>query len=37
VALLIWVTFLIWLLIERARLNRRGPTLRDGLRSNIYR
>lgn len=37
VAVLIWVTFLVWLLIERARLSRRGPTLRDGLRTNIYR
>jgi len=36
-ALLVWVTFLVWLLVERARLNRRGPTLRDGLRTNIYR
>jgi len=36
-ALLVWVTFLVWLLVERARLNRRGPTVRDGLRTNIYR
>ena len=36
-ALLIWVMFLIWLLVERARLDRRGPTLTDGLRSNVTR
>ncbi len=36
-AVLLWVTFLIWLLVDRARLNRRGPTLTDGLRSNIYK
>ena len=37
VAILIWTTFLIWLLVERSRLNRRGPTLSDGLRTNVYR
>ena len=37
VAVLIWVTFLVWLLVERARLSRRGPTLRDGLKTNVYR
>ncbi len=37
IAVLVWTTFLIWLLVERARLDRRGPTLRDGLRTNIYR
>ena len=37
VAVVLWVTVLVWLLVERARLNRRGPTLRDGLRTNIYR
>lgn len=37
VALLIWATFLVWMLVERARLNRRGPTLHDGMRSNVYR
>ena len=36
-ALLLWVSCLVWLLVERARLNRRGPTLRDGLRTNVYR
>ncbi len=36
-AVLVWVTVLIWLLVERARLNRRGPTLRDGLRTQVYR
>ena len=37
VAVVVWVTFLVWLLVERARLDRHGPTLRDGLRTNIYR
>ena len=36
-ALLVWVTFVVWLLIERSRLDRRAPTLRDGLRTNIFR
>lgn len=36
-ALLIWVTFLVWLLIERARFKHRGPTPRDGLRTNVLR
>ena len=36
-AILVWVTFLVWLLVDRARMSRRGPTLRDGLRTNIYR
>jgi hypothetical protein len=36
VAILIWTTFLVWLLVERARFRSRGPTLRDGLKSNIY-
>lgn len=36
-AVLIWTTFLIWLLVERARLSRSGPTLRDGLRSNVFK
>jgi len=35
IAVLIWVTFLVMLLVERARLNRHGPTLRDGLRTNV--
>ena len=37
VAVLVWTTFLVWLLVDRARLSRRGPTLTDGLRTNIYR
>jgi hypothetical protein len=37
IAIFIWVTLLVYLLVERARLNRRGPSLRDGMRSNIYR
>jgi hypothetical protein len=36
-AVMVWVTFLVWLLMERARLSRRGPSLTDGLRTNIYR
>ena len=35
-AILIWVTFLVWLLAERARFRSRGPSLRDGLKSNVY-
>jgi len=35
VAVVIWVTFLVWLLVEHARFkNRRGPTLTDGLRTH---
>lgn len=37
VAILIWTTFLVWLLVERARLSRHGPTLSDGMRSNVYK
>ena len=37
VAILIWVTFLVWLLVERARYRSRGPTLSDGLRTNVYK
>lgn len=37
VAVLLWVLFLVWLLVDRARLNRRGPTLTDGLRSNVIK
>lgn len=32
-AILIWVVFLVVLLTDRARLARRGPSLRDGLRT----
>jgi hypothetical protein len=35
--MLLWTTFLVWLMVERARLNRRGPTLRDGMRSNVFK
>ncbi len=35
IAVLLWVTCLVWLIVERSRLNRRGPSLRDGLKSNI--
>ena len=34
IAVVMWVTFLVWLLLERARLDRHGPTLSDGLRTN---
>jgi two-component system CheB/CheR fusion protein len=37
IAILLWVTFLVWMLVERARLDRFGPTLSDGLRTNTYR
>ena len=33
-AVAVWVTFLVWLLKEQAKMGRRGPTLRDGLRTN---
>lgn len=36
-AILIWVWVLIRLLVDRARLNRHGPTLTDGLRTHSYR
>lgn len=34
VAVLCWLVFLIFMLRERARLDRRGPTLSDGLHTN---
>ncbi|HUS90385.1 MAG TPA: hypothetical protein VM695_01000 [Phycisphaerae bacterium] len=37
VAVVLWVVALVWLLIERGRFDRRGPTLRDGLRTNLFR
>jgi len=37
IAVVIWTTFLVWLLVERARFNRHGPTMRDGLRSNVFK
>ena len=36
-SILIWVTFLVWLLVELARYKRRGISLADGLRTNQYR
>ncbi|MGC9453867.1 MAG: hypothetical protein ACP5HU_03300 [Phycisphaerae bacterium] len=33
-AIVLWATALVWLLVERARYNRRRITLRDGLRTN---
>ena len=37
IAVVIWTIFLVWLLTERARLDRHGPTMRDGLRSNVFK
>ena len=37
IAILTWVTCLVLLLVERARFKQRGPTLRDGMRSNVVR
>jgi len=36
-SVVIWVTFLVWLLVARARFKRRGPSLSDGLRTNLFR
>jgi hypothetical protein len=33
-AVAVWVTFLVWLLKEQAKMGRRGPVPRDGLRTN---
>ncbi|OQB86451.1 MAG: hypothetical protein BWX88_01059 [Planctomycetes bacterium ADurb.Bin126] len=35
-AVLVWLAFLLFLLAERAKVNRRGPTMRDGLKT-MYR
>ncbi len=35
VAVVLWVTCLVMLLVERARLDRHGPTRRDGLRTQV--
>jgi hypothetical protein len=38
IAIAVWVTMLVYLLVERARWNRRqGPSLRDAMRTNVYR
>ena len=37
ISVVLWVTVLVWLLVERGRVDRHGPTLRDGLRTNMYR
>jgi len=37
ISVVLWVTVLVWLLVERGRVDRHGPTLRDGLRTNFYR
>lgn len=37
VAVVLWVVVLVWLLVERGRLDRRGPSLRDGLRTNVFK
>ncbi len=34
VAVLVWIVFVIWMLVERSRLERRGPSLSDSLRTN---
>jgi hypothetical protein len=34
ISILVWVVCLIWLLVDRARFDRHGPTLTDGLRTN---
>ena len=34
VAVLVWILFVIWMLVERSRLERRGPSLSDSLRTN---
>ncbi len=36
-ALVLWLGFLFWLLLERGRFARAGISLRDGLRTNTYR
>jgi len=36
-SVVLWVTMLVWLLVERSRLDRRGPSLRDGLRTTNVR
>ena len=33
----VWLAFLVWLLVEQARMSRRGPSHRDGMRSNVVR
>lgn len=37
IAIVAWTTALVWLLVERSRWNRRGPSLRDGLRMNVHK
>ena len=34
VAIFVWIVFVIWMLVERRRLERRGPSLSDSLRTN---
>ena len=36
-AVVVWVVFLVWLIMDQARWGRRGPSLRDSLRSNVVR
>ena len=36
-AIVIWVTCVVLLLVERAHFKSRGPTLRDGMKSNVFR
>jgi ribose/xylose/arabinose/galactoside ABC-type transport system permease subunit len=37
VAVVLWCSVLAWMLAQRARYGRRGPSLRDGLRTNVDR
>lgn len=37
ISVVLWVAVVVWLLVNRGRINRRGPTPRDGLRTNFYR
>ena len=37
IAIVVWLVFLVWLLIDQSRMARHGPSLRDGMRSNVVR
>ncbi len=34
IAILVWILFVIWMLVERSRMERHGPSLSDSLRTN---
>ncbi len=36
-AVVVWIGFTVWLVVENSRWTRHKLTLRDGLRSNVYR